>query len=173
MKDEASPAPIVIVEYDARWPKLAAAEAARLRAAAPLLVCVAHAGSTAVPGLGAKPIVDLVPLVAAEADLDACVPPLVALGYEYVPHYEDETPQRRFFRRRPRVGPGFNVHVVAQDAAFGLEMLVFRDALRADAALAAAYERLKRELAPRYTNVNDYADAKEFIRAALAARARH
>ena len=158
------------MEYDARWPVLAAAEAARLRAAAPLLVFVEHAGSTAVPGLGAKPIVDLVPLVSREAELNACVAPIVALGYEYVPQYEDETPQRRFFRRRPRVGPGFNVHVVAQDAAFGLEMLVFRDALRADAALAARYERLKRELAPHFTDVNAYADAKgEFIRAALAA----
>ena len=159
---------IVIVQYDAGWPRVAAAEGRRLAAAVPSFVSVEHIGSTAVPGLAAKPIVDLMPLVGTDAHLDQCVVPLLGLGYDYVPEYEDELPERRFFRLKRADGTGFNLHVVARDGAFCRDHLAFRDALRGDPALAARYERLKRDLAPRFADVNDYADAKgAFVRETL------
>ncbi len=159
---------IVIVEYDASWPALAEAEGRRLTDAVPAFVSVEHFGSTSVPGLAAKPVVDLMSLVADEGHLDQCVVPLLGLGYDYVPAYEDDMPYRRFFKLRRPDGRGFNVHVVTRGSSFQRDHLLFRDALRENDELAAAYERLKRELAPLFTDVNEYADAKgEFIRSVL------
>ena len=163
---------IEIVEYDCEWPRLFEGAAARLRAAAPsLIVAVEHIGSTAVPGLAAKPIIDLMPAVAAghPDDLDRCVAPFVDLGYDYVSVYEDEMPFRRFFRLR-RAGRQGNVHLVEQGSEFWVRHLAFRDILRTHSDVAAEYAELKRSLAPRYDDVNDYADAKSgFIETTLAA----
>ncbi len=163
-------AAIEIVDYDPGWPARFEGAAARLRAAAPsLIVAVEHIGSTAVPGLAAKPVIDLMPAVAAGRpdDLDRCVAPIVALGYEYVADYEDEMPYRRFFRLR-LAGSQENVHLVEQGSVFWTRHLAFREILRTHPGLAAEYAALKRSLAPRYSDVNDYAAAKAgFIEAIL------
>jgi GrpB-like predicted nucleotidyltransferase (UPF0157 family) len=163
---------IEIVEYDPIWPVEFEGAAACLRAAAPsLIVAVEHVGSTAVPGLAAKPIIDLLPAVAAgrACDLDRCVAPFVALGYEYMPQYEDELPFRRFFKLRTPVRQ-HNVHLVEMGSDFWLRHLRFRDVLRARPDVAAEYAALKLSLAPRYDDVNAYADAKgPFIDSVLVA----
>ncbi len=164
---------IEVVDYDPEWPRRFEGAAARLRAAAPaLIVAVEHIGSTAVPGLAAKPIVDLMPAVAAghPADLDRCVAPIVALGYEYIQKYEDEMPYRRFFRLR-RAGRQHNVHLVELGGEFWARHLAFRDILRTHPQVAAQYAALKRSLALRCDDVGDYTDAKTgFIEATLATR---
>jgi GrpB-like predicted nucleotidyltransferase (UPF0157 family) len=100
-------------------------------------------------------------------DLDRCVAPIVALGYEYIADYEDEMPYRRFFRLR-LAGRQENVHLVEQGSAFWMRHLAFREILRSHPAVAAEYAALKRSLAPRYFDVNDYAAAKTgFIEATL------
>jgi len=163
---------IEIVDYEPEWPRLFEGAAARLRAAAPsLIVAVEHIGSTAVPGLAAKPIVDLMPAVAAghRDELDRCVGPIVALGYEYIAAYEDELPYRRFFRLRG-ADRRHNVHLVEQGGEFWVRHLAFRDILRTHPQVAAQYAALKASLALRYDDVNDYAAAKtEFIESTLAA----
>jgi GrpB-like predicted nucleotidyltransferase (UPF0157 family) len=101
-------------------------------------------------------------------DLDRCVTPIVALGYEYIPRYEDDMPYRRFFRLR-LAGQAHNVHLVEQGAEFWVRHLAFRDILRTHPQVAAEYAALKRSLAPRYDDVNEYAAAKtEFIESTLA-----
>ncbi|MBI3979435.1 MAG: GrpB family protein [Chloroflexi bacterium] len=165
---------IVIVEPDPRWPSIFEAESrAIVGVIGDLLGSVEHIGSTSVPGLAAKPIVDILPGVARFADLDRCVEPLKGIGYTYVPEYEDDMPFRRFFRKRPPPSPyAFNVHVVEYGCDFWQEDILFRDYLRAHPDAAREYERLKRELAPKYADVNEYADAKTAFIQAIRTRAR-
>jgi GrpB-like predicted nucleotidyltransferase (UPF0157 family) len=160
-------APVEVVPYSPSWPSHFAAEHDRLAAAFPPAVFrIEHIGSTAVPGLGAKPIIDVLvggPTLAAVA---ARIPAMSSLGYQYMPEHETTLPQRRFFAwpaTRPRQ---FHVHAVAIDSPFFAEHLRFRDALRADARLAAAYYRLKVELAARFGDDREgYTEAKgDFIR---------
>src|SRR3989442_1549525 len=90
---------IVVVEYDPSWPQIFEKDkAAILRALGPLVRGIEHVGSTAVTGLAAKPIVDVLLGVDAD-DLDSIIEPLVAIGYTYNPDWEISTPMRRYFRR--------------------------------------------------------------------------
>jgi GrpB-like predicted nucleotidyltransferase (UPF0157 family) len=133
---------------------------------------IQHIGSTSVPGLGAKPVIDILIGVRSLADADAhCLQPIVSLGYEYVPAYEAGMPYRRFFRKNDAQGERtHHIHLVEIGGEFWERHLVFRDYLRAHPEAAKDYERLKRELAPRFTNGNDYAEAKtDFIRSVEAA----
>ena len=152
---------IEIVDHDPAWPGLFEGAAARLRAAAPsLIVAVEHIGSTAVPGLAAKPIIDLMPAVAPGRldDLDRCVAPVVALGYEYIADYEDELPYRRFFRLR-RPDERHNVHLVELGGEFWARHLAFRDILRRRPDVAV--ESLLASVWPRPHQVTRYSSVNE------------
>jgi len=96
----------VIVAYDPRWPALFEEERARLLASiGPLLAAIEHVGSTAVPGLAANPIIDMMGGVRELGEVIRYVAPLEGIGYEYVPQYEAYIPERRYFRK-PRTVPG-------------------------------------------------------------------
>jgi GrpB-like predicted nucleotidyltransferase (UPF0157 family) len=165
---------IVIAPYDPAWPEAAAAEAAAiLRACEGRVRRVEHVGSTAVPGLGAKPTLDLLGGVRDLADVIACLPALAALGYAYVPEYEAEIPERRYFRKGPVGARTHHLHVVVEDGAFWVDHVLFRDRLRADRSTADAYERLKRDLAARHGADRDaYTRAKTTFIAVVLARPR-
>jgi GrpB-like predicted nucleotidyltransferase (UPF0157 family) len=156
-----------LVEYDHRWPALFTAESARLRTAiGPLDLRLAHIGSTAVPGLASKPVLDI---LAGYRDPDAragCIGALIAAGYQY--RGEQSIPGRDFFRRGdPRA---YHLHLAQVDSAFWEEHLAFRDLLRGNAVLRDAYGSLKRELAARFPrDRGGYIDAKgPFVRQALS-----
>ena len=105
------------------------------------------------------------------ADADAhCIKPICELGYEYVPEFEAVMPFRRYFRRlADGKSDSHHIHLVEQGSDFWERHLLFRDYLRAHPERAREYEQLKRRLAPQFSDVNDYAEAKtEFIRAAEA-----
>ena len=93
---------VVVVEYDAGWPQRFASEKARIEAAlGGIVVAIEHVGSTAVPSLAAKPIIDMVAGVRQLADCERCVAPLEALGYE--DRGDGGMPEHRFFRKgQPR-----------------------------------------------------------------------
>ncbi len=159
--------PIVIADYDPAWPARFEAEKARiLGAIGAWAVAVEHIGSTAVPGLAAKPIIDILAGVASLDCAAQCIPPLQALGYKYVPEFEATIPERRYFDRK-QAGEVFHLHLVAVTSAFWERHLLFRDYLRTHPDTARAYERLKRELAVRFgSDRAAYTDAKTaFIRA--------
>lgn len=108
---------------------------------------IEHVGSTAVPGLAAKPIIDIMVGLSGLAQAEARVDALEVLGYEYVPEYEDELPDRRYFRRpatRPRT---HHLHCVERGSDFWTRHLAFRDRLREDGRVARAYGKLKVRLA--------------------------
>ena len=141
---------IEIADYDPAWPATYDAErAALLGAVGGALVGIEHVGSTAVPGLAAKPTIDILAGVKALADADRCVAPMQALGYEYVVEYEAQLPDRRYFRRPNGTGRGFHVHMVEHGSPFWERLLLFRDYLRTHPKHALHYQQLKLVLAAR------------------------
>ena len=145
--------PVEIVDYDPRWPSLFDAEAKRLRAALDpsLIVGLEHFGSTAIPGLSAKPIIDILIAVRSLADARAAfIEPLDNLDYIY--WAENPKTDRMFFvKGMPPFGVRrtHHVHVTEFDGEMW-QRLAFRDYLRAHPEEAATYERLKRRLATEH-----------------------
>jgi GrpB-like predicted nucleotidyltransferase (UPF0157 family) len=160
--------PIELADYDPTWPELYAREAEKIRAAlGDRVLGLEHAGSTSVPGLAAKPIIDIVLSVADSADEDAYVPPLEAAGYMLTIREPDWHEHRLLKGNDPIV----NLHVFSRGSAEVERMLAFRDRLRSDRDDRELYERTKRQLAQRtWTYVQDYADAKAEIVEAILAR---
>lgn len=160
--------PIVIVAYDPEWPLRFQQERDLIlrTCGTDAFVRIEHIGSTAVPGLGAKPIVDIMPGLRSLADAPRLIPFLETIGYEYVPAYESDLPERRFCRKDVAGERAFHLHIVETTSGFWERHLLFRDYLRAHPEAAAAYERLKRRLAAEYGSDRvGYTDAKtEFIR---------
>ena len=141
---------VVVVPYDPRWPTLFEEASAQLTAAlGSAILAVHHVGSTAVPGLCAKPILDVLVSVPNFEDATQLVERLLALGYEFRP--EEEIPDRHYFRRPP--GGELRTHhlsLAEPGSRHHRVTLAFRDALRRDPELAAAYARLKLTLAQRF-----------------------
>ena len=160
-------AAVVIVDYDPAWPSRFASLAATVSAAlGSVLVQVEHVGSTAVPGLPAKPVVDL-DAVVLPADVPEAIDRLAAAGYI---HLGERGIAGREAFAPPAGAVPHHLYVCPADSPALADHLRFRDALRADGRLAAEYGRLKRGLAARFGDDRDgYCEAKtEFIRAALA-----
>ena len=158
-----------VVPYDPDWPRRFDEERRLLAAVfAGSDVAIEHVGSTAVPGLGAKPIIDILIGVPMLVEVEDRMSSLVAAGYEYVPEYEKQLPDRRYFRK-PRFGlRTFHLHCVVTQSSFWIRHLAFRDYLRAHPESADAYYTLKRELAMRVSK-EEYTDAKSpFIEGVLA-----
>ncbi len=170
--------PITIADFDARWPVLYKEERSRIVAAiGPWVADIQHVGSTAVPGLGAKPIIDIMIGLRSLDHARHCIAPLEAIGYQYIPEYEDELPERRYFRR-----PGggayrgrgtHHLHMVETSSEFWERHLLFRDYLRDHAEVARAYEALKRRLAAHYgADHEGYTEAKTGFITDIEAKAR-
>jgi GrpB-like predicted nucleotidyltransferase (UPF0157 family) len=159
---------LIIVDYQDDWPEKFEQERQRLAAATGDYVeTIEHIGSTSVPGLAAKPVIDITIGVKNLAIADEkIVPAIVDIGYEYVSKYEDVMPTRRYFRRADDKGMRTHqIHLWAVDDPEYERHIVFRDYLRAHPEEAADYADLKRSLIDKFDDVNDYADAKtEFIR---------
>ena len=166
-------AAVILAPWSPDWPLAFTTLAASL---APVFsgtdARVEHIGSTAVPGLVAKPVLDVLVGVAALGEVEARRAALDALGFRYRPEHERVLPQRRYFTRDP--GPGLRVHLhgVVVGSALWEDHLAFRDALRADDALREAYAALKQSLALRFPHDKAaYTDAKApFIAQVLATR---
>ena len=161
---------VEVVDYDPCWPELFAAEAASLRSAfGASLVALEHIGSTSVPGLAAKPVIDIQAVVRNLAEAQAAVPALAGLGYE--PGVFARDPERRlFFKKFSAEGRlTHHLHVYAPDHPAHSEHLLFRDHLRLHPDEAQRYCELKQQLAQQYRQERvAYSHAKtEYIEAVL------
>jgi len=127
---------------------------------------IEHIGSTSVPGLGAKPIIDILLGVRKLHEAESFIPKMHELGFEYISKYEDVMPERRYFVKREHGKSTHHVHSVEVDSPFWKRHLLFRDYLRMNDDVRDAYFKLKKELSDKeWSDSNDYADAKtEFIR---------
>jgi GrpB-like predicted nucleotidyltransferase (UPF0157 family) len=161
--------PVTLVDYDAAWPARFAREAARIRGAlGGRALLVEHVGSTSVPGLVAKPIIDVVLAVADSSDEAAYVPALERAGYA-LRIREPEWHQHRMLRGRD---PDVNLHVFTIGSPEVGRMLAFRERLRAVEEDRRRYAAAKRSLARReWRYLQEYADAKTAVVQEILARA--
>ena len=160
---------IPLFPYDPAWPEQYAAEAAKIRAAlGEGAIVLEHVGSTSIPGLCAKPLIDIVLGVADSADEDAYVPALTARGFRL--HLrEQDWEQHRVMKGDV---PPVNLHVFTAGSFEITRMLAFRDRCRNVAEERQLYEATKRELASRtWRHVQHYANAKGEVVEAIIARA--
>jgi GrpB-like predicted nucleotidyltransferase (UPF0157 family) len=162
-------APVTLVEYDRAWPALFERDARRIRAAlGDTVIRLEHTGSTSVPELAAKPVIDITLLVPDSSDEPAYLPRLEAAGYVLrirEPHWHEHMLLR---------GPDTNVnlHVFSRGSVELERMVGFRDWLRSHPEDRELYERTKRELAARtWRHVQHYADAKTPIVEEILGRA--
>jgi GrpB-like predicted nucleotidyltransferase (UPF0157 family) len=162
--------PIYIADYDPEWPRLFAREAERVRAVlGDRVLMLEHVGSTSVPGLAAKPRIDMLLVVPDSADEPAYVPDMEAAGYTLVIREPD------WYQHRAFKGPDvdINLHVFSPGCTEIERMRRFRDWLRGNVADRELYERTKRELARReWKYTQNYADAKTAVVEEILARAR-
>jgi GrpB-like predicted nucleotidyltransferase (UPF0157 family) len=163
--------PITFVEYDEAWPGLFAREEARIRGIlGDRVIRLEHTGSTSVPGLAAKPVIDITMTVADVLDEPAYAPDLEAAGYRLV--IREQEPE--WYDHRVFKGPDTNVnlHVFSAGSVELERMVGFRDWLRTHDDDRALYEATKRDLVKReWKYVQNYADAKGEVVEAIAARA--
>jgi GrpB-like predicted nucleotidyltransferase (UPF0157 family) len=160
---------IVLMDYDPHWPEVFRREADRIRG---LLGCQAlqieHIGSTAVPCLAAKPIIDILLVVADSSDESTYVPTLESAGY-FLRIREPNWHEHRMFK-----GPAadVNLHVFSSGCPEIARILTLRNWLRSDAADRDLYERTKRRLAQlEWKDVQNYADAKTAVIEEILVRA--
>jgi GrpB-like predicted nucleotidyltransferase (UPF0157 family) len=141
--------PIEVVDYDPSWPRRYEEERDRIAAAlGDAVVAIEHVGGTAVPGLPAKPVIDIMVGVPDIERAGQAVAGLINLGYQYVPELESQLPERRYFRRgAPET---HHVHMVTMGSDFWEEHVLFRDYLRSNPQAAEEYGKLKRALANRF-----------------------
>lgn len=160
---------IYLAEYDPAWPRLFEREAARVRdILGEQVLLLEHVGSTSVPGLAAKPIIDMLLVVPNSADEPAYVPPMEAAGY-VLRIREPNWHEHRLFKGSETT---INLHVFSPGSTEISRMLAFRNWLRIHAADRALYERTKRELAQRtWKYTQNYADAKSEVVDEIMARA--
>src|SRR5690242_1152937 len=159
--------PVALAAYDPAWPELYVREAARIRdALGPQARRIEHVGSTSVPGLVAKPRIDVVLAVEDSADEPAYAPALEAAGYT-LRIREPEWHEHRMFE-----DAGVNLHVFTVGSPELTRMTRFRDRLRADRADRERYAAAKRALADRrWRYLQDYADAKSEVVGEITERA--
>jgi GrpB-like predicted nucleotidyltransferase (UPF0157 family) len=165
-----APVGVSIVPYSDSWPSLFQQEAVRLHAALEpwLIGSVEHIGSTAVPGLAAKPILDMLGPVADLERARAAIPVLADLGYRQADHRPQEV--LWFYAQQ---GEDYDtrthqLHLSCTDSALWRERITFRDALRANADLLDEYQALKQTLAARAGDLTSYTQGKrEFVERVL------
>lgn len=152
---------IKISEYDKRWPKVFEKHASVIREAlGDVVLRIEHIGSTSVPGLAAKPIIDILVVIAHPEDEDSYLNELLNAGYELRVR-EPEFDEHRMVRTPER---DVHIHIFPPHSKEIGRYLAFRNQLRACAEDRARYERVKRMLAQQeWQDVNDYAEAKTEI----------
>lgn len=156
---------IDIVDYDPKWPSKARDEINKLREVLPAakIIEIQHVGSTAIPGMAAKPIIDIQIAVSSLGEMKViAIPTLEKLGYVY--WYENPDPERMFFvKGMPPFGERrtHHVHIVESTSKHWHDKITFRDYLIAHPAAAKEYQDLKIKLAHKYTNDREeYTNAK-------------
>ncbi|PRP72113.1 hypothetical protein BUE93_02975 [Chromobacterium amazonense] len=166
-----------IAPYRPGWPQCFEQTAATILVALGELAdkaIIKHIGSTAVPGLCAKPIIDIMLGLPRLSDLEPHFAALSAIDFHHQPQMAAAMPERHYFTQPSLPPRQVHLHAVTLDSDFGRDKLRFRDALRVEPRLSASYAALKQELAERYGDDRaGYTEAKSgFIKAALAAAKR-
>lgn len=161
---------VELVPYDGEWPGRFTAERQRLLGRFPEFLEVEHFGSTAIPGMPAKPIIDMLAGVESMPIADALFEPILAFGYTTSREFNALLPDRRWFMRSADGKRTHHLHVVVLGGESWVARLRFRDALRSNAALARQYAALKSKLAEEFKQDREaYTNAKsDFVASVVA-----
>lgn len=162
------PGPVIIEPYNPEWPRHFETIAARImEACGDLIVRIEHVGSTSVPGLAAKSVIDLDVVIADLSVFPAVKHHLETL--DYIHHGDQGIPGREAFKHPPGLSITHHLYVCAEGSVELIRHCAFRDALRSDPSLVKAYGDLKQSLAERFRDDRDaYTEAKtDFIEAVL------
>jgi GrpB-like predicted nucleotidyltransferase (UPF0157 family) len=157
---------VELVEYNPDWAKMyEVMKKTFYTSFGDKIAAIEHVGSTSVPGLCAKPIIDIMLGVTKLPDADDIISKMYELGFEYVSKYEDVMPYRRYFVIRENGKSTYHIHTVEVDSHFWKRHLLFRDYLRQNPQARDEYGKLKKDLAQiEWNDRNEYTDAKtEFI----------
>ena len=171
------PHPVIIADYDPQWPILYEKEKRRIleaigHKAEDKVEAVEHIGSTAVPGLGAKPIIDIIVGVHQSIDAEECVPLLRDIGYKDVTPQPEEPDWYYCLGKGPNSAT-YHLHLVKFMSDFWERHLLFRDFLRAHPEIARQYYELKKRLAAKYgSDRMGYIDAKTSFIESVVTQAR-
>ncbi len=147
--------PVIICEYSSEWINLFEKEKKSiLNTVGEYTNTIEHIGSTAIEGLAAKPIIDILVGLNSLEDAKDCIPKLEELNYEYVQEVELILPYRRFFRKPPKstAERKYHIHMVEINSDFWIRQLLFRDYLRSNPKILQEYETIKKLLAKKYPN---------------------
>lgn len=160
--------PVHVVDYDVRWPEMARALTEELRQVLPRGAAIEHIGSTAVPGLAAKPVIDLVVGVTDDSQRQEAVAALVAIGWT---HLGEAGITGRDYLRTRADGADANVHVVLFESGLWNDNLTLRDYLRRDAAARQRYAKAKRAAVREAPSLLAYSAQKAAVVEQLVAEA--
>jgi GrpB-like predicted nucleotidyltransferase (UPF0157 family) len=160
--------PIYLVPYDDSWPgRFEEERSAIVGALGERAVAIEHIGSTAIPRIMAKPVIDVLVVIADISDAPVLFDPLEGLQYHYFPYDEGKTPERRWFCKPNQTDRTHHLHLVETGSPRHRDSLAFRDFLRGHPEEVTRYESLKRNLAARFPDDREaYTEGKaEFVRA--------
>ncbi len=163
---------VVVSPYSAEWPECFLAIREELLVVfSPIAVAIEHIGSTSVPGLAAKPVIDVLLGAPSLAEVESRIEALGGLDYAYIKKYEDVLPMRRYFVKSPAASFRIHLHAVERGSRIWQEHLAFRGALRSHPALRARYQSLKLQLAQTFADDKAaYSVAKDpFVQSVLDA----
>ncbi len=154
--------PIVVVDYDPSWPALFESERERLTFfLGDRSLDIQHIGSTSIPGIAAKPVIDIALGFEALSQADRCISRLEEAGYSYVPEFEAALPDRRFLWRVDSNAQRYHLHLADIHSRRWSDPIVFRDYLRRYPEAARDYAQLKVSLAVSCgSNVGAYVEGK-------------
>jgi GrpB-like predicted nucleotidyltransferase (UPF0157 family) len=152
---------VQVTDYSPTWREMFEREKQLLAAVIKESASIEHIGSTSVVGLAAKPVMDILIGLDDFSTADEIVPRVEALGYKYVPEYEDVMPDRRYFKKVAGGISTHHIHMVKIGGEFWQRHLLFRDFLRTNPDIADEYAALKKNLsAVEWKDKNDYTEAK-------------
>ncbi len=143
--------PLAYVPYDSAWPGLFETEKEKIqKRLGDLIVRVEHIGSTAVPGMSGKPIIDILIVINSESDTEKCLRGLEDLDYEYM-----DKPDQYYLRKSTGESTGFHIHMTTLDNRFWRERIAFRDYLRNHPEAVDEYIDVKQNLIKQFGNDKD------------------
>ena len=144
--------PIILEKYNPEWPDFFIEERAKIeKALGHLIVKIEHIGSTAIPGMGGNPVIDIMIGVKEKEDVEKCIPLLASIGYVLDPNRHEGVPERKSLDKYA-IGAKIHLYIIDINSEEWVRHILFRDHLRKNPDVARNYNKLKVELVKKYRN---------------------
>ncbi len=142
--------PIILEKYNPEWPDFFIEERVKIeKVLGHLIVKIEHIGSTAIPGMGGNPTIDILIGVQEKEDAEKCVPLLASIGYVFDPDRHEDYPERKSLDKQA-IGSKIHLYIVDINSEYWVRHILFRDHLRENPDVAREYNKLKVDLVKKY-----------------------